>query len=57
MSKYFLSYLSKRSGIRHVPVDVSLEGVATKKDLESKTHVDTSSFALETYLASLKSEV
>ena len=45
------------SGIKHVTVDVDLEGVATKKDLESITHIDTSSFALKTNLISLKTEV
>ena len=45
------------SGRKYVTVNVDLEGVATKKDLESITHVDTSSFALKTNLASLKTEV
>ena len=44
------------SGRKYVTVNVDLEGVATKKDLESITHVDTSSFALKTNLASLKTE-
>ena len=57
MSKYFPSYLSKRSEIKHVTVKVDLEGVTTKKDLESITHVDTSSFALKANLSSLKTEV
>ena len=34
-----------------------LEGVATKKDLEGITNVDTSSFALKTNLSALKTEV
>ena len=38
-------------------MDLQLEGVATKKDLESITHVDTSSFALKTNLSALKTEV
>ena len=38
-------------------VNVDLEGVATKKDLESITHVDTSSFALKTNLSNLKTEI
>ena len=38
-------------------MDLQLEGEATKKDLEGITHVDTSSFALETNLSSLKTEV
>ena len=57
MSKYFPSYLSVLSGIKHVTVDVDLEGLATKKYLESITHVDTSSFALNTNLTLLKTEV
>ena len=36
---------------------VDLANYATKTDLENVTHVDTSSFALKTNLASLKSEV
>ena len=38
-------------------MDLQLEGVATKKDLEGITHVDTSSFALKTNLSALKTEV
>ena len=38
-------------------VDLQLEGVATKKDLEDITHVDTSSFPLKTNLSALKTEV
>ena len=37
------------SGIKHVTVDVDIEGLATKKDLDS--------FALKTSLSSLKTEV
>ena len=44
------------SEIKHVTVDLKLEGAATKKDLESITYVDTSSFALKTNLSSLKTE-
>ena len=36
---------------------VDLSNYATKTDLKNGTHVDTSSFALETNLASLKTEV
>ena len=57
MSEYFPSYLSELSGIKHVTVDVDLEGLATKKDLESIAHVDTSSFALKSNLSSLKTDV
>ena len=38
-------------------VDLQLERVATKKDLEGITHVDTSSFALKTNLSALKTGV
>ena len=54
---YVPKYLSESSSIKHVTVDLQLEGVATKKDLESITHVDTSSFALKTNLSALKTEV
>ena len=36
---------------------VDLLNYATKTDLKNITHIDTSSFALETNLASLKTEV
>ena len=54
---YVPKYLSESSSIKHVTVDLQLEGVATKKDLEGITHVDTSSFALKTDLSALKIEV
>ena len=38
-------------------MDLQLEGVATKKDLEGITLVDTSIFALKTNLSALKTEV
>ena len=38
-------------------MDLQLEGVATKKDLEGITHVGTSSFAVKTNLSALKTEV
>ena len=38
-------------------MDLQLEGVATRKNLEGITHVDTSSFALKTDLSALKTEV
>ena len=57
MSKYFPSYLSELSGIKYVTVNVALEGLATKDNVKSITHVDTSSFALKTNLTSLKTEV
>ena len=36
---------------------VDLLNYATKSDLKNITHIDTSSFALKTNLASLKTEV
>ena len=54
---YVPKYLSESSSIKNVTVDLQLEGVATKKDLECITHVDTSSFALKTNLSALKTEV
>ena len=54
---YVPKYLLESSSIKHVTGDLQLEGVATKKDLESITHVDTSSFALKTNLSALKNEV
>ena len=54
---YVPEYLSESSSIKHVTVDLQLEGVATKKNLESITHVDTGGFALKTNLSALKTEV
>ena len=42
---------------RDINVKVDLSNYATKIDLKNVTHVDTSSFALKTNLASLKTEV
>ena len=46
-----------RSFGRNINVRVDLSNYATKIDLKNVTHVDTSSFALKTNLASLKTEV
>ena len=54
---YVPNCLSELSSIKHVTVDLKLEGVATKKDLESLTHFDTSGFALKTNLSALKTQV
>ena len=43
-----------RGGIK---VKVDLSNYATKTDLKNVTHADTSSFALKTNLANLKTEV
>ena len=54
---YVPNYLSESSLIKHITVDLQLEGVATKKDLEGIAHADTSSFALKANLSALKFEV
>ena len=54
---YVPKYLSESYSIKHVTLNLQLEGVGTKKDLEGITHVDTSSFALKTNLSALKTEV
>ena len=41
---------------RNINVEVDLSNYATKTDLKNVTHVDTSSFALKTNLATLKIE-
>ena len=53
------SVLSKpfRSFRGNISVKVDLSNFATKTDLKNVTHVDTSSFAMKTNLASLKIEV
>ena len=55
MSQYFPKQFRSFGGNINVKVDLS--NYATKTDLENVTHVDTSSFALKTNLASLKTEV
>ena len=54
---YVPKYLSESSSIKQITVDLQLDGVATKKDLEGITHVDTSIFALKTNLSALKTKV
>ena len=51
---YVPKFLSESSSIKHITVDLKLEGVATKKELEGITHADTSGFALKTNLSALK---
>ena len=53
-SDYLTDYKS-RSG--NVKVELDLKNYATKEELRNITHADTSSFALKTNLASLKTEV
>ena len=55
MSQYFSKPLRSIGGNINVKVDLS--NYATKTDLKNITHIDTSSFALKTNLASLKTEV
>ena len=54
---YVPKYLSQSSSIKHIIVDLQLEGVATKKDLEGIIHVDTTSFPLKTNISGLKTKV
>ena len=55
MSQYFPKSYDPFSGDINVKVDLS--NYATKADIKNSSHVDTSSFALKTNLANLKSEV
>ena len=55
MSQYFPKPFRSFEGNINVKVDLSND--ATKIDLKNVTHVDTSSFALKTNLANLKTEV
>ena len=55
MSQYFSKPLRSFGG--NINVKVGLSNYATKTDLKNVSHVDTSSFARKTNLASLKTEV
>ena len=55
MSQYFPKPFRSFGG--NINVKVGLSNYATKTDLKNVKHVDTSSFALKTNLASLKTEV
>ena len=55
MSKYFPKPF--RSFGRNINVKVDLSNYATKTDIKNISHIDTSSFALKTNLANLKTEV
>ena len=55
MSKYFPK--SYRHFCRYITVKVDLSNYSTKPDLKNISHVDVSSFALKSNLASLKTEV
>ena len=54
MSQYFPPYNNSSENIK---VELHLSNYATKKDIKDITHVDTSSYALKTNLANLKTEV
>ena len=54
MSKYFPPYDNSSENIK---VELDLSNYATKKYIKDITHVDTSSYALKTNLAALKTEV
>ena len=54
MSKYFPPYNNSSENIK---VELDLSNYATKNDIKDITHVDTSSYALKTNLAALKTEV
>ena len=55
MSQYFLKPFEPFGGDSNVKVDLS--NYATKADIKKISHVDTSSLALKTNLATLKTEV
>ena len=55
MSQYFPQSYEPFGGDINVKVDIS--NYATKADIKNISHVDTSSFALKTNLANLKTEV
>ena len=55
MSQYFCKPFRSFGGSINVKVDVS--NYATKTDIKNISHNDTSTFALKTTLASLKTEV
>ena len=51
MSQYFPRY---RNSGRNIKVDLDLSSYAAKTDLKNVTHVDVSTFASKTNLASFK---
>ena len=54
MSTYYPPY---RSSSNNIKVELDLANYGTRTDLKNITHVDVSSFASKTNLASLKTEV
>ena len=55
MSQYFPKPYEPFAGYINIKVDLS--NYATKTDIKNISHVDTSSFALKSDLASLKTEI
>ena len=55
MSQYFPKPYETFGG--DIDVKVDLSNYATKRDIKNISHIDTSSFALKSNLASLKTEV
>ena len=49
--------MSQYNRVNSIKVKIDLSNYATKKDIKNISHVDTSSFALKTNLANLKTEV
>ena len=56
MSQYFAKPFNSHFG-DSIKVKIDLSNYATKTDIKNILHVDTSSFALKTSLANLKTEV
>ena len=56
MSQYFPKPFNSHFG-DSIKVKIDLSNYATKADIKNISHVDTSSFALKTNLASLKTKV
>ena len=56
MSQYFPKSFDSHFG-DSIKVKIDLSNYATKTDIKNISHVDTSSFALKTNLANLKTEV
>ena len=54
MSQYFPSYKSFKENVR---VELDLKNYVTKNDVKNISHVDASSFAIKSNLASLKTKV
>ena len=55
MSQYFPKPYEAFS--RDINVKIDLSNYATKADIKNISHIDTSSFTLETNLANLKTEI